>query len=216
MKNRKLYTFIIILCSAITGRALTWETTECDFSTEAGVHDLPFAFNFKNERSEPVTITELKSSCGCADPKVESTEIPAGGTGTIKVVYSPGDRVGPQTARIIVATNEKGVEPVSLDLKINLQPAISLAPRLVFWKKTDGLTTQVVQIKSVGKTPLRVLSVTSLDATITAELKTGLEPETWQLALTPKSIKKTATIKVEIRAEVGGLTAIYSIFCVLR
>lgn len=196
--------------------ALTWEKNSLDFTMEAGAGELIAEFPFKNEGTEPVTIGELKSSCGCAEPTVKTKVIPPGGADVLRVVYMPGDRVGPQSAQLTVATDEKGAAPVSLRLRINIQAAVSFAPRLVRWSKADGSVPRIIEIKQLGETPVRIIEVKPASDALSTELKPGAEVGTWQLVLTPKSTESPSTTKVAISTEVGERKTTYTVFGVVR
>jgi hypothetical protein len=196
--------------------ALTWGKTSLDFTMEAGGGELVAEFPFKNEGAGTVTIGELKSSCGCSTPTVKSRTVAPRESGVVKVVYAAGDRVGPQSARLTVTTDEAGVAPVVLLLKIDIQPALTFAPRLSHWSRADGAVPRTVAIKQTSKSAVRILAVKPANDALAAELKQGAVIGEWELVLTPKSVAQATTTKVEIHAEVGGRKAIYSVFGVVR
>jgi len=207
---------IFVLASALSAHALTWEKAALDLSVEAGARDLVAEFPFKNEGVSPVAISELTASCGCTTPTVETRLVPAGGKGVVKVTYAVGDRVGPQSAHVTVTTDEAGAEPASLQLRVNIQPAISVTPRLVLWAKPDGLVSRTIEIKRLSKTAVRLGEPKAAGDTLNVELKPGAEPDTWRLTLTPKSVDAPFTIKVEIPVTVGERATSYSVFAVVR
>lgn len=209
---------LFLVCVIITPlSALTWERQSApDLAMEAGNEALVTEFRFKNERPEPVTIRELKASCGCTAPTVETQLIPAGGKGVIKVTYTPGDRVGGQTAQVTVITDEVGAEPATLQLRINIRPAISLTPRLVLWKKADGLVGRTIEIKRLSKAAVSIVAPKPTSDNVNVEIKPGATADTWLLTLTPKSVETPSTTKVEIPVTVGERRLMYSVFAVVR
>lgn len=196
--------------------ALTWEKAALDLSVEAGAGDLVAEFPFKNKGAAPVTIRELTASCGCTTPTVETRLVPVGGKGVIKATYAVGGRVGSQSAHITVTTDEAGAEPASLQLRVNIQPAISVTPRLVLWAKADGLVSRTIEIKRLSKTAVRLGEPKAAGDTLNVELKPGAEPDVWRLTLTPKSVDAPFTTKVEIPVTVGERVTTYSVFAVVR
>lgn len=202
--------------SILSGYALTWEKTSLDLTMEAGEGNLVAEFPFKNEGTGTVTISELKSSCGCSTPTVKSRTIALEESGVVTVVYAPGDRVGQQSARLTVATDEAGVAPAVLLLKVDVQPALTFAPRLLHWSRADGAIPRTVAIKQTSKSVVRILEIKPANDALAAELKQGAVPSEWELVLTPKSNGQASTTKVEIHAEVGGRKATYTVFGVVR
>jgi hypothetical protein len=103
-----------------------------------------------------------------------------------------------------------------LNLRVNIQPAISATPRLAQWTKADGIVSRVIDIKQLGKTAVRLAEPKLSGGTLSAELKPGAEAGTWHLTLTPKSVETPFTTKVEIPFTVGERAMIYSVFAVVR
>lgn len=196
--------------------ALTWETASLDVSVEAGSGDVVIEFPFKNDESAPVTIRELKASCGCTTPTVETRHVAAGATGVVKATFATGDRVGPQSAHVTVTTDEAGSAPVNLQLRVDIKPLVSLTPRLVHWTAADGPVGRTIELKRLSKSAVRVGEPKTAGDQVTVELKPGKEPDTWSLTLTPKSVEAPFTTKVEIPVAVGERVVTYSVFAVVR
>ncbi len=73
-------------------------------------------FSFTNTGGEPLIISNAKGSCGCTVPDYPKEPIPPGGSGEIKVVYSPGKQVGNQSKTVTVTAN---TEPSTTMLQIS-------------------------------------------------------------------------------------------------
>jgi hypothetical protein len=187
-----------------------------DIKLNAGEGQVSVEFPFKNDTNSVVTITSLKSSCGCSEPTVNAKIIPSGEKAVVKVVYTPGDRTGPQSAQITVVTDEAGVAPVSLRLRVDIKPAVALLPRLVRWSKSDGAAPRTIEIKQLGERPVRILEVKPASDALSAEFTSGEEAGTWILTLVPKSTELPSTTKVEILTEVGDHKTTYSVFGIVR
>lgn len=219
-RMRGLSTVIVIgwgwMMSALPAGALTWEKSTQAVDVEAGAGDLVVEFPFKNEGTAPVTIKELKASCGCTTPTVAARVIPAGDKGAVKVTYSPGGRVGPQSVRVTVTTDEAGNAPIDLQLRVDIRPLVSITPRLVHWTKADGPVARTIELKRMSKEAVRVGEPVLPGDTVTVALAPGAEPDTWRLTLTPRSLDEPFTTKVEIPVAVGERTVMYSVFAVAR
>lgn len=63
-----------------------------------------FKFVFSNTSSEPITITNVRPSCGCTSSGWTKEEIAPGGQGYISAVYNPTNRPGPFTKSLTVTT----------------------------------------------------------------------------------------------------------------
>jgi Protein of unknown function (DUF1573) len=62
-------------------------------------------FDFTNTGSSPLEIIECRGSCGCIQPKAESTTVGAGERSRIYVKYVARNKVGPQKPVVTLTTN---------------------------------------------------------------------------------------------------------------
>ncbi len=204
------------LTTGLPGFALTWEKTSLDLILEAGSGDLVAEFPFKNESANTVTIRDLKSSCGCSTPTVKSRIILAGESGVISVAYAAEERAGLRSASLTVTTDEEGVSPATLLLKVDIRPALTFTPRLVHWTKANATTARIIKIKQLSRAPVRIVEIKPLGEALSAELKPVDDEGTWELTLAPTSPGRPSTTKVEIHVEVGGRKMTYTVFGVVR
>lgn len=100
---------------ATEGPAMQFVETTVDYGTiEQGSDPYRF-FNFTNNGTGPLVITNAKGSCGCTVPTYPKEPILPGNSGEIKVRYDT-NRVGPFTKRVTLTTNV-GEEPIVLTIK---------------------------------------------------------------------------------------------------
>lgn len=76
---------------------------------------LRHVFKFKNTGNHPLTIKDVKTSCGCTITKWNKNPIPVGETGEIGVSFDTTDKSGEQTQTIIMQAN---TSPVNTKLTI--------------------------------------------------------------------------------------------------
>ncbi|MFT4736911.1 MAG: hypothetical protein ACI8QD_000772 [Cyclobacteriaceae bacterium] len=80
-----------LLCQA----PVSFEETLHDFGAlEEAQGSATYTFIFTNTSSDPVTITNVKASCGCTTPNWTRTAVASGGTGEIQAKYSTINRPG--------------------------------------------------------------------------------------------------------------------------
>ena len=81
-------------------------------------------FAFRNISSRPVTITRVKTSCGCTVAKLHSQTIAPGKEGKITVTFHPNGQVGQLYNRAFVYTNLSDSYPVMcLAITGNVKPS---------------------------------------------------------------------------------------------
>lgn len=205
----------ILFPDLLFASALTWDKPTIDREIEAGTPEIRIEIPFRNESSRPVAISELKSSCGCTELSLKNRTIAGGSKEVLTAVYKPGDRIGPQQSTITVKTDESDV-PTYLTLRINITPLLAIQPALVRWDQGDALTSKTIVLKRVGEAPLKVTAVESMNDRMAVELKPGDAPDSWLLAITPRSTAEFATTKIKIHTEVRGQSVTYMAFAVVR
>jgi hypothetical protein len=62
-------------------------------------------FEFKNNGTSPLIISDAKASCGCTVPDYPKAPIAPGETGKIKVVFDSSGRTGTQHKVVTVTSN---------------------------------------------------------------------------------------------------------------
>ena len=108
-------------------RALEWEKSIIAVEAKPGADTVLVAYLFKNTGTSPVQILEITTSCSCTDATPSSSEIAAGCSGSVDVVFTIGRRTGAQEKEIFVRTNDAR-EPVKLVLKVQIPPPHSPTP----------------------------------------------------------------------------------------
>lgn len=95
--------------------SIAFEETEYNFGDIYQDTQNEHIFKFKNNGQNPLIIKSANGSCGCTVPEYPKEPIPPGGTGEIKVVYSPGKQENQQTKTVTIVAN---TEPSTIVLTI--------------------------------------------------------------------------------------------------
>jgi len=112
---KKLLILLLVCATATTmysqnekkkkkGAYITFTNTNFDFDTIIFGQEATHEFTFTNTGNEPLTISNVKSTCGCTIPKWSSEEIQSGGTGSVLVKYD-SNRSGGFTKGVTVYSN---------------------------------------------------------------------------------------------------------------
>ena len=89
----------------ITAGKLHFKTVEHDFGTLDEGPTASFDFQYTNNGSMPVTISNAKAGCGCTVAAWSHEPILPGKTGSIHVTYNTDRRPGPFTKQVTVTTD---------------------------------------------------------------------------------------------------------------
>lgn len=83
-----------------------------------------FRFQFKNAGKKPISLKEVKASCGCTTPNYTRREVAAGDTGSVLVTYNSKGRPGVFTKSITVVYDTSAA-PIILSIKGDVKSAPS-------------------------------------------------------------------------------------------
>jgi len=122
MKNRILALASFFLALAASAHALEWKKTELFLVAEPGAEFVRTKFEFTNPAKKSVHLLGVTTSCGCTEAWPSASDIRAGESGALHVLFTVGQRSGLQEKEIVVTTDESK-EPTRLVLKIKLPDA---------------------------------------------------------------------------------------------
>lgn len=83
---------------------LSFETEEIDYGTIQQNADGVKIFKFTNTGTNPIVITQVKTSCGCTVPTYSKEPVLSGATGEIQIKYAT-NKIGKFTKTITVISN---------------------------------------------------------------------------------------------------------------
>jgi hypothetical protein len=123
-----------------------------------------FDFNFTNNGTKPIIISDVKSSCGCTVPTWTKEPVEPGKQGTVSVIYNT-TLAGVFNKTVVVYSNASN-SPVRLEIrgKINAQPS-DLQPKTINEKPKDynmveetGGKGQVIKVDSATAAKAAVMN----------------------------------------------------------
>jgi len=199
---------VLSLAFSAAESPITWDKTVHDFG-DISVKDGPVSctFTLTNNSSEPITIFEVVSSCGCTAVKWTKEKIQPGKTGTISATYKNEDGPAPFDKTLTVYVS--GVKrPVILRLrgvvhekKKSLAELYGAEKLGTFGVKSrvyqagtvkQGLSvSETAQVANLGKTPLKVTF-----ADVSENLSVSVKPN-------PIPVGQTATLSMTVKAAPG-------------
>lgn len=78
-------------------------------------------FPFKNDSDHPVTITSVKTDCGCVTAGLSEETCPAGRKAQVIVIFDVAGLTGLQEKYVTVTTDEPNQPPTRLLLRVNIK-----------------------------------------------------------------------------------------------
>ncbi|MEM8736946.1 MAG: DUF1573 domain-containing protein [Planctomycetota bacterium] len=164
MLFRSWFLVWVVLCWAgPVSAAVTWSDKTLDLAVEPGAMELVGAFAFTNEGESAVTVTSIRSSCGCTAAALEKKVYGPGESGQITATFTLGDRVGKQVKKIVVRTDDPATPVTTLTLRADIPRWAELSPRLVMWRADEALDAKTVEVVFHDAEPV-VLTAAGTDA----------------------------------------------------
>lgn len=108
-----------LLAMLPSARALDWEKTAIAVTAERGAEVVRTRFEFKNPTKKPVHILEVRTFCGCTEAAISSSDVAAGESGFIHVLFTIGTRTGVQEKELMVLTDDSAT-PMKLKLRVTI------------------------------------------------------------------------------------------------
>lgn len=156
--------FFVFFGFGSAGAGLSFEKRLWKETPDSVVEGVAFSFPFVNEGEATVTITEVKSSCGCTTAELEKKVYEPGEKGEITGVFRIGARQGLQRKTVRVTTDDVAQPEILLTIEVDIPKLVSIEPGMVLWKKGAE-----PDLKSVKIVPNQDLGVEVTEVTLNSD-----------------------------------------------
>ena len=205
LKNSYLIIGLSIFPLPIFG-ALVWKKQEIEVRSPKKKKKVTADFYFTNQGTNPVTISEVKTSCGCTTAKLDKKIYQAGESGSIKAQFEVGSRTGFQQKHILVTTDFLTNNPAQLTLKVYLPEVLKIEPNLLQWER--GQTNELrIMLETTGILPMKVIGVDSPHEWFATEFKVKESGKFYEVLVRPLKSNEPIQASLKIQALVGTNTA---------
>lgn len=173
---------------------LAWTSHTFNGSPPPGQESLTARFEFKNKGKSAVRVTEIITSCGCTNGRVDQPLYKPGQSGVLTVDFTAQGSSGPVEQTLFVATDEPDREPYPITLKIDIADWLVLTPRLLNWPLNSPATAQSARLTLDPAAGARLLRAASSDQAFSVRLVPGTAPDaaTTRVEVTPASTAQPA------------------------
>jgi hypothetical protein len=205
---RSLSIFLALLCApTLLDATLQWDALAYNLQAKAGDTKTVATYTFKNTGKNPVDIARVESSCGCTTAELTKRHYNPGEGGTIKVVFTYGDRKGDQHKTVIVSEEDNGARNVyPLELFVKIPESVVVEPRVVYWDINEAATSRTVRVKLAvgfnGK-PVRARLYSEHSDFVVGDVK-PVSSGVYEFTLTPVDTSEKQTEAGELTVEVPG------------
>lgn len=206
--------FIALLASpminphAIGADALHFTSLTQEFSATENSVDIHASYVFTNSSDHAITISEIKTTCGCTTAELEKRTYQPGEAGTINVIFDIGSRTGEQQKSIAVisSTGEKS----TLVLKVHLPPGPSFSSTIASWRQGTPPDPRVIFIRLPKECTYTLTKATTSDEALTATLKSGSEENLVDLTIMPSSTERAFNATIDLHTSNGKTFTLFA------
>lgn len=184
---------------------LSWEKDAIDTDAGPDQADVQVDFLFRNPGDRPITITELKTSCGCTTTALEKKTYAPGETGRIGVTFTIGHRTGKQEKFIRVKTDAPGDdEPTELALRVNVRAYLAFAPNAVFWRTGEPPVEKTITCTALLPQDIALLEALTRDSSFHTRIEVVESGRKILLHVRPASTTAPANASIHLKFRVAG------------
>ncbi len=195
----------LALLARPAGAALSWDTLAVDRVAALGAPSIDVAFRFRNSGAAPVTITSVRTSCGCTSADLTKKDYAPGESGEIKVTYRFAGQVGAQEKTVSVTTSDAPERPTILSLRVQIPELVTVSPRMLWWSVGEAAIEKQATITVNPAVKAEVTSEPPDNATVTARLVAQPDGHAYVLSLRPASTQNVLRARVDIHIVAPGL-----------
>jgi hypothetical protein len=193
---------LVSLFAPLSSRAsLVWETRQVGLTAKPGDKELVALFPFKNTGSTPVIIRGIETSCECTTAELAKRTYAPGEAGTIKAVYTVGDRMGTQERTVTLTMDDPYAPIATLTLRVEIPERLSYSARMLHWAVGEVPTEKFIEVDALGNNQIAAIEVKAPDAKqFIARIETAEKGHKYRLFLQPARLDGPATIPVSFVA----------------
>ena len=107
--------------TSVIGSNIVFEETIHEFGIVSEGDKASHIFQFINDGTEPLILTNVKASCGCTTPKWPREPIMPGETGEVEAIYNSKGRPGKFNKAITITSNSTANPTVRVFIKGEVQ-----------------------------------------------------------------------------------------------
>lgn len=180
---------------------LKWDNSDQTFAPKPLDKSIVAKYRFTNVGTSPVTISDVRTSCGCTTAALDKREYAPGESGEIEATFQFAGHIGHQEKWIFVTTSAAPREPTLLRLIVNIAVALTIEPEFVIWQVGDRLESKTIRVTIADGFPAKIVSVQADNPEVKLalhEVRAGKEVE---VAVTPPNTSKPENAVLSIRTD---------------
>jgi len=207
---------LVSLATMSLQAALVFEQTTLSFNAQSTDRELTAHFKFNNQGGDPITITQVKSSCGCTAAVPSKEQYAPEESGEITATFTFGERSGEQSKEIFVHTDAANDNRHKLVLTVNIEKPLSIEPRVLKWNIGSAPETQRVTITIQNPETMHFEGYEKTVEGFKIKRVENESPKEIWLDITPANTTDRALQKFPVFLKVGDITTSEKVFLLIR
>lgn len=183
------------------GQGLVFETPFQSFNPDPSVTEVEGIYTFKNVSDYPITIKNIKTSCGCTTARLGKKTYHPGETGEIKAYFDLGGRQGLQQKTIRVTTDDSNNPELILTLEVHIPEILIFSSRFVAWERGEPADPKTITLTAAESVEaINITEVICPDGAFELEFKVIEPGKQYQIKVMPVSVDDSRNALIEIKA----------------
>lgn len=191
---------LLVVATPVLGQ-LKWDNPEQSFVPKLLDTQVVAKYRFTNAGTVPVTINDVRTSCGCTTAALKKKEYAPGESGEIEAKFEIGGRTGHQEKSIFVITSPGSAQPTVLRLKVDIPEVVKIEPQFVMWRLGEQPEPKTIRIAVPDGVPAKIVSVEADNQAVKLELHQIRPGKELEVEVTPPGTTEPAGATLLIRTD---------------
>ena len=180
---------------------LKWEQPKQTFAPRPGDKSVTAKYRFTNIGASPITIIDVRPSCGCTTATLAKKIYASGESGEIDAKFNFAGHIGHQEKWIYVTTTLPGTEPALLSLAVDIPPEVTIQPEFVIWRIGDPPQSKTMRVIVPDGFPTKMVAAQADNPAMQVRLREIRAGKEWEIKVTPASTSTPVKTIVSIRSD---------------
>jgi hypothetical protein len=197
----RLFWFLFLVFATPVFGQLKWDNEQQVFETKPQEKAIETKYRFTNIGTSPISIEEVRTSCGCTTATLKKKEYAPGETGEIEAKFVFAGRIGHQEKWIIVTTSFAPMQPTVLRLVANIPETLTIQPEFVMWQVGDPVQSKTIHVRLGDEFPGKIVSIQADNAAVKLELHEVRPGRELEVIVTPANTRGPAKSILSVRTD---------------
>lgn len=161
--------------------------------------EFPFSYDFKNVGNTPVRILKISTSCSCTKAEADKEIYKPNEEGKFSGTFEIGDRIGLQSKKIFIETDDKTNPKIILNLNLTIPVLAEFRPKMLLWRKSGSLKAKTLHVDTAREYGARIQKVSCDNENFKINFAPQKEnTDSCEVQITPLSLNEVLKAEVEL------------------